>query len=518
MAAILVVEDERVVADDIQESLKKLGYEVIGTAANAEQCLALATARRPDLVLMDVRIQGELDGIEAARQLRARFDVPVIYLTAFADEQTVARACETEPHGYIQKPFRASELKSAVEIALAKHQHEQQRARKTLFDRLNSLGTLAAGVAHEINNPLTYILGNASLTERDLQALRGSLLAGKASAEALVQESIERIGPMIESMLEIADGAERIRRIVGDLQVFARPETAAAHGDARAALEWALRVTEEQVRPRARVETRFVPLPPVRGSGARLGQVFANLLTNAAQSIEGPPEQNTIVITTAVDERGWAVVTIADSGRGMSSDVKKRMFEPFFSTQPIGGGSGLGLSICHGIVESLGGRIDVDSAPNEGTRVSVHLPLPDPEPESVRREPTLAPSSARARVLIIDDEPQVARTMQRMLRAHEVTIENSALAALERLNADSRFDLIFCDLTMPDLSGMEFYERLSTQVPALTERVVFVSGGVFTTRAADFLASVPNLRLPKPFQPAELRRFVDGFLRDHARQ
>jgi signal transduction histidine kinase len=518
MAAILVVEDERVVADDIEESLKRLGYDVLGTVATAEHCLALAAERRPDLVLMDVRIEGELDGIETARQLRARFDVPVVYLTAFADEQTIARAGETEPHGYIQKPFRASELKSAVEIALAKHQHEQQRARSALFDRLNSLGTLAAGVAHEINNPLTYILGNASLTERDLQSLRASLLAAKSPAETLVQESVERIATMIESMLEICDGAERIRRIVADLQVFARPETGAGHGDARAALDWALRVTEEQVSSRARIETRFVPLPPVRGSGARLGQVFVNLLANAAQSIDGPKEENTIEITTAVDERGWAVVTIADTGRGMSLDVQKRIFEPFFSTQPIGAGTGLGLSICHGIVEALGGHIDVQSAPDKGTRVSVHLPLPDPEMDVLPREPSLAPGATRARILIIDDEPQVSRTMQRMLRAHDVTTEKSALAALELLKANSRFDLIFCDLTMPELSGMDFYERLKAELPMLLERVVFVSGGVFTTRAADFLASVPNQRLPKPFQPAELRRFVDGFLRDHARK
>ena len=518
MAAILVVEDERVVADDIEESLRKLGYDVLGTASNSDECLEKAAAQRPDLVLMDIRLEGAIDGIETARMLRARFDVPVVYLTAFADEQTIARACETEPHGYILKPFRGSELKSAVEVALAKHQHELQRARNALSDRLTSLGTLAAGVAHEINNPLTYILGNASLTERDLQALRGTLTAGKSPPEALVKESIERIAGMIDAMLEIGDGAERIRRIVGDLQVFARPETGASHGDARAALDWALRVTDEQIRPRARIETRFSPIPPVRGSGARLGQVFVNLLSNALQALEGPAEENVITVGTSVDERGWALVTIADSGRGMHADVQKRMFEPFFTTQPIGAGTGLGLSICHGIVDSLGGRIEVESAPGKGTTVKVHLALPDPDVEASPKEASVAAGSTHARILIIDDEPQVARTMERMLRGHDVTTEKGALAALERLKTDSSFDLIFCDLTMPDVSGMDFYERLTLQAPALIERVVFVSGGVFTTRAADFLASVPNLRLPKPFQPAELRRFVDGFLRDHRRR
>src|SRR4051812_35272961 len=126
MAAILVVEDERVVAHDIEESLLRMGYDVVGTAASCAECLERAEARRPDLVLMDIRIEGALDGIETARILRSRFGVPVIFLTAYADEQTVARAKETEAHGYILKPFRAGELRSAVEIALYKHQMEMR--------------------------------------------------------------------------------------------------------------------------------------------------------------------------------------------------------------------------------------------------------------------------------------------------------------------------------------------------------------------------------------------------------
>ena len=124
MAAILVVEDERVVARDIEESLVRMGYDVVGLAASSSECLAHAEEHRPDLVLMDIRIEGAVDGIETARILRSRFDVPVIFLTAYADDQTVARAKETEALGYILKPFRAGELKSAVEIALFKHAME----------------------------------------------------------------------------------------------------------------------------------------------------------------------------------------------------------------------------------------------------------------------------------------------------------------------------------------------------------------------------------------------------------
>src|SRR5687768_13237819 len=124
MAAIMVVEDERVVARDIQESLEQLGYDVLGTAASAEECLRYASARRPDLVLMDVRIDGDIDGIGAAKLLRDRYDIPVIFLTAYADQRTVSRARESEPLGYILKPFRAGELRAAVEMALFKHRAE----------------------------------------------------------------------------------------------------------------------------------------------------------------------------------------------------------------------------------------------------------------------------------------------------------------------------------------------------------------------------------------------------------
>jgi CheY-like chemotaxis protein len=313
---------------------------------------------------------------------------------------------------------------------------------------------------------------------------------------------------------EIEDGAERIRGIVNDLQVFARPETGAGSGDARAALDWALRVTDTQLRERARVETEFSPLPLVRGSGARLGQVFVNLLLNAAQAIpEGRAADNFIRVSTSVDERGRAVVSIRDSGHGMSPEIQKRIFEPFFTTKPVGSGTGLGLSICHGIVQSLGGEITVESRPREGTTFRVYLAAESP-PESQASEPVTSPG-IRSRILVIDDEPQVRKTIERILRGHEVQSVDSVLGALDILAQDRDFHLVFCDLTMPDLSGMDFYERLEKLAPDLMSRVVFMSGGVFTERAAEFLKAVPNLRLPKPFLPAELRSFVTTFLRDH---
>lgn len=503
----MVVEDERVVARDIEDSLRGMGYDVVGSAASAEECLRCASNNRPDLVLMDVRIQGDIDGIETAKLLRSRFGVPVIYLTAYADDETVNRAREAEAHGYLLKPFRATELKSAVEIALFKHRAENKlraqeqwfrttlraigeaviavdtqarvsftnriaeellgereaelkgkrlgdvfqlideltgesvespvgqaladgktlrlpantalkgsrgdlpiddsvapildergevlgavivfrdaseqrtaQAQIALADRLTSLGVLAAGVAHEINNPLTYVLGNATLAGHDLARLRESLAPYRASNDAILAGLPDRIQDIEADLSEIQHGAERISRIVADLRVFARPEDSGEPGDVMHALGWALRVSESQLIRRARLIKALNPVPRVRGSDGRLGQVFLNLLINAAQAIdEGEPERNIITVSTGRDERGWVAVSVQDTGAGMHPEVAKRVFEPFFTTKPVGVGTGLGLSICHGIVQAMGGEMAVESTPQFGSTFHVFLPIADSE-------------------------------------------------------------------------------------------------------------------------------------------
>jgi two-component system, cell cycle sensor histidine kinase and response regulator CckA len=503
MAAILVVEDERIVACDIEESLLALGYDVVGTAASADECWNAVARRRPDLVLMDVRIQGDVDGIETARRLRANYDIPVVYLTAYADERSIERACETSPHGYVLKPFRSGELRSAVEVALVKHRLETElkhrerwfsttldaigdaviaadrdgivtlanpmacailgkpreelvgaslrrvyrtldertresledpsldtarrdrnlrppdrtalvtaggevpieesvapileengevlgvvvvfrdatearrhKERVALVDRLNSLGTLAAGVAHEINNPLTYVMGNAAVIQQRLDALRRVLELGVAPP-GVISGSLEgNLREMATGMVEIQDGAMRIRKIVNDLKIFSHPNPGPEEfGDPLSAVKWALRVTDTLVRQRARLETVLEPVPRVPCDDVRLGQVFLNLIMNAAQAIpDGEPASHVIAVKVGVEPDGRVSVTVRDTGSGMTPDVQRRIFEPFFTTKPFGSGTGLGLSITHGIVRSTGGEIRVQTEPGTGSTFRVILP------------------------------------------------------------------------------------------------------------------------------------------------
>jgi CheY-like chemotaxis protein len=254
----------------------------------------------------------------------------------------------------------------------------------------------------------------------------------------------------------------------------------------------------------------------VLGSEARLGQVFLNLLLNAAQAIgDGDTARNTITLRTRV-EGGRVVVEVQDTGCGIPADALGRIFDPFYTTKPSGVGTGLGLSICHGIVRSLGGELSVESAPGVGSvfRVALPIPISIPTSPAVRAEGTRPPrgsavAAQRRRVLIIDDEPTVVAALARTLGdQHEVVSATGGRQALAIVRDDARFDVILCDLLMPDLTGMEVHAELSRAHPGLEHRIIFMTGGAFTPGARRFLESVPNRRVEKPFDLARLRGMI----------
>jgi CheY-like chemotaxis protein len=257
----------------------------------------------------------------------------------------------------------------------------------------------------------------------------------------------------------------------------------------------------------------FEPVRPVWANEARLEQVVINLLMNAAQAVpEARAEANEIRLTVRDDGRGHAVLEVADNGEGIPPEVRSRIFDPFFTTKPVGVGTGLGLSICHGIVMSLGGQIRVESELGAGTTFRVVLPTTDPledEAPTEARETPLPSHKRRAHVLVVDDELPIATTMRELLGLeHEIFIATGAREALAVIRSGANFDVIFCDLMMPGMSGVDLYEQLRVQSPGLERKIVFMTGGAFTTRAAEFLASVDNRRIEKPFSLGLLERIV----------
>jgi nitrogen-specific signal transduction histidine kinase/CheY-like chemotaxis protein len=393
---------------------------------------------------------------------------------------------------------RTEKLRALVDPSHAEH-------RRAETERMASLGTLAAGVAHEINNPLSYVLGSLDVGLRELSDLR-ELLRGTGPSEEL-----EHISDAVAALDSAREGAERVRHIVRDLMDFSRAGAGCGEAvDVEAILDATIRVAWNEIRHRARLIKRYSGLPLVCGEEARLGQVFLNLLMNAAQAIEGEPADNEIVIGTR-RENGSAVIEVSDTGGGIREAQLPRVFEAFYTTKPAGSGVGVGLSICRDILTELGGEISVSSEPGRGTTFRVVLPFA-PEDSAARRAVAESPpevESVRSRILVVDDEPLLGQTLLYAFKGrHDVSICTSGRDALARLQKDAHFDLVLCDLMMPDVSGAAVYESVKQTHPELISRFVFMTGGAFTERAREFLEQHRGAQLEKPFNINDVERIL----------
>jgi two-component system cell cycle sensor histidine kinase/response regulator CckA len=379
----------------------------------------------------------------------------------------------------------------------------QIQAQLIQADRLTAVGTLAAGVAHEINNPLAYVLLNLQYLLRELPKLdaQGS-----------------RLGQLLDRLREAQHGAERVKSIVRDLRQFSSADEQEQLGpvDLRRVLAAAIKVAKTQILSRARLIEDYQEIPAVEANAAKLEQVFLNLLINAAQSLPpGHPELSEIRVSALCAGPERVVVEVADTGTGIPPELLDRVFDPFFTTKPAGVGTGLGLPICHNIISSLGGEISVESELGRGTVFRVAL-RPWQQPPQQPRRPTPQPWPAltgaelpRARVLIVDDELAVASMLSRVLaEEHDVEVRTDGHEALQLLLGEQQFDMVMCDLLMPGMSGMDLYKELQARRPGMEQRMVFMTGGAFTPRASEFLSRVDNPRIEKPFDLHSVRRLV----------
>ena len=390
-----------------------------------------------------------------------------------------------------------------VRVAIGRDLTERTQAQERLAraQRLAAIGTLAAGVAHELNNPLTFVLSNVELVADGLRMLRG------APPDA---DGWDEASHALDDALE---GAERMRVIVRDLRTMARADDSAGGPvDVRKLLENAANLASNDVRPRARLVWEVADVPPVRGSEGRLGQVFVNLIVNAAHAIpEGHPEDHVIRLSAALGRDGKVAIYVSDTGAGIPPENLSRIFDPFFTTKPAGIGTGLGLWVCHNIVSAFGGTLDVTSEVGRGTRFRVLLPAAGPgeTARAVRREPR--DGRERRRLLVVDDEPLVAASVRRQLATDFVVDAACGAAdALARIAAD-RYDAVVCDVTMEGPNGLEFLDALRREEPDLARRVLLVTGGV-SPAAGDLLSTCGAPWLAKPFDGRQLRRALRDLL------
>jgi two-component system, cell cycle sensor histidine kinase and response regulator CckA len=644
-ATVLVVEGEQATADRIRRTLSRLGYTAPETAATGEDGVRRAEKLRPQLVLVDIKLDGPMDGVAAASEINARFGIPIVYLTTHGDDAALARATASKPHGYLVTPFSDQDVRTSVEVALFKHELESRlRLRERWFEttlrsigdaviainaqgtvtfmnpvaetltgygpdalgkkidevfrlvdpagshvdnpvwialsktftvelpdntslldrsgsrlpiddsmapivddegavvggvivfrdvtdrkkleqrlaqteRLASIGTMVAGMGHEINNPLSYAVANVSFSEELLSEVLEKLrcVKGEPADRVHLDWGIGRLEEIGRALHDASDGNERVRRIVDDLRKFARADAGPMEAiDLPDVIEAAIKMTASTIRHHARLQKEYGTTPLVEGHPGQLTQVFTNLIVNAAQSIgEGRAETNEIRVQTRTDAGGRAVVEVRDTGPGIPSDVLPHIFDAFFTTKPVGGGTGLGLAICQNLVASCGGEITAASPPGEGAVFCVTLP-PARGSSSRQRAASRASMlpSRRGRVLVIDDERAIAAAIARMLQgAHDVVIEIDARRALARIARGETYDVIFCDLMMPNLSGMDLYNALASSAPEMAKRIVFLTGGAFSASSQAFLDGVANTALDKPFTVESIRTIASDYIR-----
>lgn len=630
-AGILVVEDERIVALDLEERLRRLGYAVVGNVRDASAALDLCERTRPDLVLMDIQLPGRLDGVDAAFDLRARLGVPVIYLTAHSDEQTLQRALTAEPFGYIVKPFHEQELRTAIEVALYKHDMERrlkeseewfattlasvgdgvlatdamgrvrflnavaesltgwrsQQAAGTGIGRVFSLrdpvsgadlpnpavalsrarsgervdlsallvardgaerwidlsaspiraargeisgtvvvfrditekrrleeelrqaqkmeavGRLAGGVAHDFNNIVTAILG---FTE---------ILLGESTPD----------DPRHSHLLEVKRAGERAASLTHQLLAFSRKQLLApvvlnlndVVEETRAMLR---RLVEERIELTTRLDPdlALVELDPVR-----IQQVLVNLVVNARDAMPAGGRllletSNRLVAETETAPAegcrpGPAVcLAVTDSGLGMDAATQARIFEPFFTTKARGKGTGLGLASVHGIVRQSGGWIEVESQPGQGSTFRVYFPAskasvaPPPVSESAEE------AGGAETILVAEDEEGVRSLVSRLLESQGYRVIAAACGedALRLVESTTDpIDLLVSDIIMPGMTGLELARRIAVARPGVP--TLFMSGYTDEVLTQNCRREGRNF-LQKPFAPREFLRQVRGLL------
>jgi two-component system NtrC family sensor kinase len=384
-------------------------------------------------------------------------------------------------------------FRDVTERRRAEEQMHRQREILQQTEKVATMGSLLAGVAHELNNPLAVVLGQVML------------LREGATEPALVRRADK-----------IKTAAERCARIVKNFLALARqhpPERGAV--DLNQVVQEAAELLGYELRTSG-VEMQFRladTLPILHADGHQLHQVVVNLIANAQQAMRQTPPPRRITITTAHDAGALRVrLAIADTGPGIPAEVRAKIFEPFFTTKPPGEGTGLGLSLCRGIAEEHGGTLGVDSEPGRGAEFVLELPATvaaDAVPPAAERPARVSPSA----ILVVDDEPEIAATLAEVLErdGHTVDIAGDGAEGLDRLRARA-YDVIFTDTRMPGLDGVAFYEELARRLPALARRVIFVTGDLIDRDKREFLESTGRPVVPKPFDLDSVRRALGRVL------
>jgi two-component system NtrC family sensor kinase len=500
---VLIVEDNPHDAELLELRLQKGGYVLSARCVQTERAMQIALdGEEWDLILSDFAMP-RFSGLEALELLKATGkDIPFILISGGAGDDVAVTAMRAGAHDFFTKgnlalliPAIQRELREAERRATARAQREQLQQN----EKLAALGTLLAGIAHELNNPLSVIMHQAALLQAELN---GDLRQA-------------RVGRMLHAV-------NTCSRIVKNFLALARHEPprrvpVSLNDVVRAALDlvsYGLKIDE------IAVELELVePIPSVAGDPQQLERVVLNLVSNAQYALHSRPWPRRLHIRSTVDTPGGSVLlSVTDNGGGISPEIRSRIFDPFFTTKPTGEGTGLGLSLCHGIISAHNGTIAVSVESGFGTTFAISLPI-----ESAMNVDTdVARPAASAlpgqRILVVDDDPDVAIAFSEILvtQGHVVDIAGSGQSVVERITTGS-YAVVVTDMRMPDLDGPTLYREVTARCPLLGKSFLFVTGDTFSSDTDRFLKSTGAVYLSKPCTSEEVACAVEEVLRRRGR-
>ena len=513
MISIFLVEDEAIVALDLRNILERIGYSVVGVVPSGEAALEKIKDLNPDLIIMDIKLQGSLDGIDTAAILNEKYNIPFIFLSAYSDEGIIERAKHVEPFGYIIKPFGANNLRASIEMAMyrAKMKGELSKLEQQLrqSEKMKAVGNLAGGIAHDFNNILTVILGYSTLIEEkitqnenvlsEVEGIRNAALKANSLTKHLLAFSRKQV--LNPKVVEINIIVENVSRMITRLL----PENISLS---------IITATEYQA---------------VFIDQAQIEQVVLNMVLNAKDAMpEGGYlvisssicrlDKNLLVTTGLVPKGNYVTIAVKDNGIGISQDNIEHIFDPFFTTKSVYKGTGLGLSSVYGIIKQSGGYIDVKSKPGKGTTFTIYMETTADKAFRIKKpEEKIEKLEGNETIFIVEDEDDVRKIVVRILSVNGYqTIEasNPGEAILISENKDISFNLLITDVFMPLMNGKQLSKRLHTMGKDF--KTIYISGYESKMVKKKGINIKGDEFLPKPFESVELltmvRHALDGML------
>jgi signal transduction histidine kinase len=497
---IVIIEDNPIDAQALSDVLERAQFESLNIRhyERLEDVPPAVNEHNIDVILLDLTL-GETRGVATVIGARSRLpNVPLVVMTADSDQERAFEMLRNGAEDYLIKgAYSVDTLRRAIRYALERHSLKASLLRA---DRLAAVGQLAAGVAHEVSNPASFVLGHALILSKRLELLKRSHAEGDTELFNATSQLMEKL------VEEVLVGIERISNVVRELQDYSRlSDSQFRKVDLNDVVHEASQLVQSSLRHRARLSHDLGPIAFIAGDHFKLEQVLTNLLVNATHAFgEGSSQENEVRVTTSMSSensevfRRTVIVSVEDNGSGIDSAQLPHIFKPFYTTKARQKGTGLGLSMAAEIVQMHGGSIRCTSKIGEGTRFELEFPAIQERPASTRPAPEVEHSSAkeRTRILVVDAE-------------HETVALGKAEEALDLLKEDRRFDLILCDFTMPGMGGAELRRRVSEFEPSLSQRFLFCTGGALTEDAQLIFRRERDIILFKPVRPQNLLAAIE---------